>query len=487
MGQLESAPTYCKEVARNDGSFVVVTNKPEESIKFDPAESYSVYYGIDYQSSPKYKHKTLSPITVTDAELVRDSFVNVGAFLRQHTRVHSASVRPEECMFEGIKRTFQECASMVGPNGLLLFHFSGHGIRVGRNEWGLAPVDFDYSRQTYLTADVLAECLNEVSCKAKHIIFTLDCCYAGGVGRELTRSVYVGFDANVYVLSACADYETSLVIGPLENSIFVYFLTYSLLKSTSTSGFLALKNIFSMCQVCCESLSSLLIRYSDGAGLRLGTMRPEMNVLNLHSAVEELIGKGTDQTDASSVGRFQFALDLYDYSQPIPHLSDKSFAYLETVSGFDNGPLLQLERSGALNERVLNTVICSLMYSLASIEYACNARSVLNTNLSVSAFIHCVASIDLIHTGVEFTENVFFLSWLFYREVLTQNSVNASGMRKLHHRLSNSKLFSRPLRVQLDSMRKAQLESPQTTDSTDYGEVRLVLIIIIVLYYIPLG
>ena len=55
----------------------------------------------------------------------------------------------------GMKRTFQECASKVGPNGLFIFHFSGHCIKVGADEWGLAPVDFDYSRSTYLTASVL--------------------------------------------------------------------------------------------------------------------------------------------------------------------------------------------------------------------------------------------------------------------------------------------------------------------------------------------
>ena len=472
MGQLESTPSYYKQVERSDGSFVIVTNEPDENFHFIPAESYSVYYGIDYQSSPKFKHKTLSSISVTDAKLMRDSLVNVGAFPSQNTRLYSASIQPEECKFEGIKTTFQEVASKVGPNGLLLFHFSGHGIKVGKSEWGLAPVDFDKTRQTYLTAGVLADWLNEVKCRAKQILFTLDCCYAGGIGRELTAAVNVKFDADIYVISACADYETSLVIGPLENSIFVYFLSYSLLRSTSKSGVLPLRDIFSLCQVCCESLSSLLIRYSDDYGLKLGTMRPEMGVLNLHTAVKDLIGEGEDQVDASEVGRFQYAVKLYDYSKPIPRLADKSYAYLETVANPDEGPLFQLEQNGVFDERVLNAVICSLMYSVASIELVCNPDKLLNPNLSVTAFIHCVASIDLVHTGVEFTENVFFLSWLFYLEVLTQNNINTSGLKKLHHLLSSSDLFSRPYRVKLDTIRRTLRTNNGPVDMTDFAEVR---------------
>ena len=471
MGQLESTPSYYKQVERSDGSFVIVTNEPDKSFQFRPSESYSVYYGIDYQSSPKFKHKTLSSISVTDAKLMRDSLVCVGAFPLQNTRLYSASSQPEECKFEGIKITFQEVASKVGPNGLLLFHFSGHGIKVGKDEWGLAPVDFDYSRQTYLTAGVLADWLNEVKCRAKQILFTLDCCYAGGIGRELTAAVNVQFDADIYVISACADYETSLVIGPLENSIFVYFLSYALLRSTSKSGVLPLKDIFSLCQVCCESLSSLLIRYSDEYGLKLGTMRPEMGVLNLHTAVKNLLGEGEDQVDASTVGRFQFALNLYDYTKPIPQLAEKSFAYLETVASLENGPLLQLEQNGVLDERVLNAVICSLMYSVASIELVCDPDKLLNPNLSVTAFVHCVASIDLVHTGVEFTENVFFASWLFYREVLTLNKVNTTGLRQLHRRLSSSDVFSRPLRVKVDTIRRTLRTNNGPVDMTDSAEV----------------
>ncbi len=243
MGQLESKPSYYKQVKTEEGNFVIVTNDPIDVFEFDSAQSYLVSYGIDHQTNLKFKQKTLSSIAGTDAKLVRDSLVDIEAFLLQNTAVYVGSKQVEDCTFAGIKRTFQECASKVGPNGLFIFHFSGHGIKVGADEWGLAPVDFDYSRSTYLTASVLISWINETQCKAKHIFFTLDCCYAGGIGKELTKSVELQIDANICVMSACTGYEKSLVIGPLKNSVFVYFLCDSILNCQFRAGLLPIKEI----------------------------------------------------------------------------------------------------------------------------------------------------------------------------------------------------------------------------------------------------
>ena len=71
----------------------------------------------------------------------------------------------------------------------------------------------------------------------------LDCCYAGGIGKELTKSVELQIDANICVMSACTGYEKSLVIGPLKNSVFVYFLCDSILNCQFRAGLLPIKEI----------------------------------------------------------------------------------------------------------------------------------------------------------------------------------------------------------------------------------------------------
>lgn len=224
MGQEESKP-LCREFSRNDsGSFIVVSNTLPDTFHFEPSESFAIGYGIDNQSSPHFRHKSLTPITVSDAEQVLHSFVKVGAVPTENTHLFSASKNPESCTAEGMKKTFQDHATKVGVNGLFLFHFSGHGIKVRNDMWGLAPMDFDYSADTYITADVLSQWLNEIECRAKYILITLDCCYAGGIGKELTAQSDVDHDLNLYVLSACTANETSLVLASLGHSIFTYFL-----------------------------------------------------------------------------------------------------------------------------------------------------------------------------------------------------------------------------------------------------------------------
>lgn len=469
MGQLESKPSYYKQVQNEEGNFVIVTNDPIDTFEFDSSQSHLVSYGIDYQTSPKFKHKTLTPIAATDAKLVCDSLVDIGAFRTQNTAVYVGSKQAEDCTFAGIKKTFQECAAKVGPNGLLIFHFSGHGIKVGEDEWGLAPVDFDFSRSTYLTASVLISWINETQCKAKHILFTLDCCYAGGIGSELTKSVEVQIDANICVMSACAGYETSLVIGPLKNSIFVYFLCDAILYCHFRAGLLPIKEIFSRCQACCESLSSLLVRYRADTGLLSpAVMEPQMGVLHLQTTVQKLSGEaeeGSDQVDAG-IGRFKYVVEQYNRSQSISRLSEKTFAYLETVSSVDGGPLLQLEKEGVLTQLVLNASVCSMMYSVASTELANNPRDVVTPNHSITAFMNCVAAIDMIHPGVEFDEYIFFVSLLFYREVLVENKVNVSRLETLFQQLRSTCCES-PQYVKLKEVDKGSVES------TDFADVRV--------------
>lgn len=479
MGQIESKPSYYRQVQNEEGNFVIVTNDPIDTFEFDSSQSHLVSYGIDYQTSPKFKHKTLSSITGTDAKLVCDSLVDIRAFQPQNTAVYVASKQVDDCTFAGIKKTFQECAAKVGPNGLLIFHFSGHGIKVGDDEWGLAPVDFDYSRSTYLTASVLISWINDIQCKAKHILFTLDCCYAGGIGTELTKSVEVQIDANICVMSACAGYETSLVIGPLKNSIFVYFLCDTILNCRFQAGLLPIKEIFSRCQVCCQNLSSLLVRYRADTGLLSPTlMQPQMGVLHLKTTVQALLGEGDDQVDAG-IGRFEYAISLYERKKPT-QLSEKTFAYLETVSSLENGPLLQLRLEGVLTQLVLNAAVCSMMYSVASNELVNNPRVVATPNHSITAFINCVAAIDMIHSGVEFDEYTFFVSWLFYREVLVENKVDVSSLNPLFHRLQSTCCES-PKDVKQEDVDNGSLES---TDFTDFADVSVFMYCIATMFIV---
>ena len=470
MGQYESQPYGYKMVKEDDGNFVFVSNDPECSFNFEPSDSHMVSYGIDVQTSDNFKQKTLGAVTASDAQQVLHALTSVGAIPQQNSHLFSASADTDDCTIAGIKRTFQEQARKVGPNGLFVFHFSGHGIKVRTKEWGLAPVDFDYTRDTYLTATLLSEWLNEVQCKARHILFTLDCCYAGGIAKELTSSGQVAVKAGLYVISACTAYESSLVLGSLGHSIFTYFLSLAIRILTTQPGVLPMREIFRECQTCCTALSSLLITYSSVEGLKWNTMQPQLGVLDLRSVVMEMLGEGQEQIDASKVGRFQFAVELYDQRKPVPALSDKCTAWLESLRSTE-GPLIVLEKCSVLTGHVLDTALCSMMYSIASIELACNTATVSNPNHSITAFMHVVSAIDLVHRGVEFSENKFYLGWLFYLEALKGEKVAIAGLKKLHLFFARSKKFNAPLPMTDEARHRGGGEGRDFTDAPSEMEV----------------
>ena len=462
MGLSESQPYFHKVVKKDDGCFVVLSNEPTECFQFEPAESYMVSYGIDHQTSPNFKHKTLTPVAVADAQHVLTALVDVGAIRQGNAILYAASKEPEECTFDGIKAGFQKQARQVGQNGLFVFHFSGHGIKVRNDEWGLAPVDFDYTRDTYITADVLNEWLQEVGCRAKHILFTLDCCYAGGIAKELTSSANWGKqELGLYVISACTANEASLVLGPLGHSIFTYFLAEAITKLTSSPGQLPVHDIFEECEICSVALSLLLIKYDPKSGLSWSTMQPQMRVWDLKSVVMELMGEGPDQADAMVLGRFDFAVQLYDKSKPKPSLDDKTYAWFETLTD-SKGPLMELERRHILEDRILVTALCSIMYSVASIEMACNPANVGNPNLFLVAFMHAVATLDFMKHGVEFNVHHFVQGWGFYRDVVVHNNVSDEGLRRLLYRLKRKERLA---------VQGSAATGEDFTDSDEVGKV----------------
>lgn len=426
----------CQELVRNEqGDFVVISNSLPDDFHFEPSESGVIAYGIDRQSHPKFEKKSLTSITVDDAKQVLNAFLRARAVCSENAHLFSASRNPECCTAQGMRKTFQYHASNVGLESLFVFHFSGHGIKVREDMWGLAPMDFDYSSDTYITASVLCRWLNEIKCRAKYILITLDCCYAGGIGKELTTQAGVERSENLFVLSACTANETSIVLRSLGHSIFTYFLSDFIAKFSKSSGVLPMKKIISECQVCCECLSSLLVSYSRESGLQLKIMQPQISVRNI-------VSDGEDSVDAAAVhavpiGRFQFVQELYNPLVHIAPLHDKSMAYLDSLKDSVSGPLVQLERRGLLRGRVIVSVFCSMMYSIASIELACDndGTKVKNINLSMTAFMNAASTIDMVHQGVECDGYTFLLSWLFYREVMKKNAVEVAGMKALEAKL----------------------------------------------------
>ncbi len=436
---------------KREDAFVLTSNEPVNCFQFDITESFLVSYGINFQTHPKFKEKTLGPSTIADATEVLFSMVNARLIPPTNAVLYEASKQPDDCTANGMKKGFQEQARRVGSNGLFGFHFSGHGIQVRKNSCGLAPVDFDYTISTHITASVLNSWLHEVSCKAKYILFTLDCCYAGGIGEELTSGKFSPM-SGLYVLSACAANDSSLEVGPLGHSIFTYFLSRAIKATVREPGQLPLRKIFTECYILSAAMSSLIVHYSPLNGLECGTMEPELKCLHVQSIAVEHTGEGSNRTEASSpqfgsaikhtgdapnqsdatVPRFKYAITLYNCDQPIAPLDDRSILWLQTVA---TKAMNILEEEHVMNDQqVILALLCSILYSIASIEMACNSAKLHNPNLFITCFMHAVAVINQVHHGVGFTQDQFLHGWHFYAEVVRSNLGRDDALRELYHK-----------------------------------------------------
>ena len=413
------------------------------SISFDPSQSYTVSYGIDVQTNPKFAaDMSLSSIAVRDATKIRDILVQTGIIPASNAHLYVASSNLESCKFSGIKRSFQDCVRKVGPDGLFVFHFSGHGVKTKihrKKVWTLAPVDFNYKQDTSLTADVFAQWFQEAECKAKHILFFLDCCHAGGIAAKLSRFSNLPVKGNLFVLSACTANEETLVIGALKHSIFTYFLSQAILKlCDKTSGEIPLKTIFNECHSCSKAFSSLMIMYdTESEDIMMKRMQPQMSVITPQSLRVESDGR---------INRFQYVMELHDRSKPTLVLEEKTIAHIsEWVS--PDGALCELDkRNLLLDGRVLDAALCSMMYSVATIELSCDKthERVRNPNLSIIAFLQVAAALDMIREDLEVSQQSFFMAWMFYREVLRSNGVNVFQFHQLYQKLSKDGSFYDP-------------------------------------------
>ena len=347
----------------------------------------------------------------------------------------------------------------MDTNGIFIFSFTGHGIKVGHKDFGLAPVDFNYTKETFITASVLIEWLHFVRFQGRYALFILDCCYAGGIGDQMVLdSVEADLPTpGLFVFSSCTAFESSLVVTSLGHSIFNYFFTFSLFNSyRSQNGQLAVKNVFEECDACCIAFSSLLVSYDrDLKVLKWNMMEPEFKYFQLTAFIQSLFEDSIEEVDAAEPGRFQFALKYYDVSKKRrkPHMiPDKCQAWLEVMSQ-PGGPLETLKKKELLKDALLSSAIGSMMHSMASIFVACNQPNVSDRNVFLVAFIHVIAAVDRVLQDVTVRCEDLKLSIEYYYNVLQKHKISSGELRKLYNAVC------------------ADIVREEATEFTDSGEV----------------
>ena len=105
------------------------SSNQSESLRFDPAQSFMISYGIDRQTSANYSHMGLGEPAASSAREVKKTFVDFGAIPEANAELFVASEQEEACTIAGMRRSFCQQARKAGKNGIFVLHFTGHGIK----------------------------------------------------------------------------------------------------------------------------------------------------------------------------------------------------------------------------------------------------------------------------------------------------------------------------------------------------------------------
>lgn len=111
-------------------------------------------------------------------------------------------------------KTVAQMAVAAGPNSVLLFHYSGHGIRMKTKYGQLKKGSYDEAMCTldeFLTDVEFSELLDELAKQPLSIFITLDCCHSGGADRigddsAAVRSAELVDPKNVYTGTTAESY-----------------------------------------------------------------------------------------------------------------------------------------------------------------------------------------------------------------------------------------------------------------------------------------
>lgn len=417
-----------------DDSFLHVSTKPPESMSYEPQQSYMVAFGVDQTTGVSAHSK--------DAEHIADSLVSCGVLPKSNVQLCTTLSDHDTSTSQGIQHAFKECGRKVGPEGLFVFAYTGSGVQTDSN-CSLYSIDFDEcDTNTHITPDTLLQWLTELQSKPKHIIFILDCSFAGKIASDLTA--FKHFKCNnapqdLCVLSARSGSEMAFVIDTLGHSIFSYFVAWAFRHTPFTPGLIPTSKIYERIQTCTFALSSLVLTYNPLTKvLKPNVIDPEVKYLKKQSAIIRFVEQaldespGSDETDAP-VARFEYLTKYYKRTRGARHTSlhDKAMAWLEMVRDDPEGPLAKLHANNVLHDNVLLTVFCSIMFSVASIQVAVTKDSISDPNLFIYAFLSVAATINAVNDEADITVDYFRHSWEFYHQVLVENGVRDKKFREL--------------------------------------------------------
>ena len=414
------------------------SNEAPESISYEPEQTQVIAFGIDRTTDVASCGSHTSSTAAKDAEHIVSTFVACEVVPESNVQLLTTLTDHDHCTSGGIQRAFKECAQKVGQDGMLVFIYNGSVVKTDDSNCSLYSLDFNKDdTNTHITSKTLLQWLAELQSKPKHILFVLDCVFAGKIASELTTFTNLGHTdvpQELSVLSASSRSELAFVSNTLGHSIFSYFVSWAFRNTRFTPGLIPMSKMFEKLKTCTSALSSLVLTYDPSTKvLTSNTIDPEIKHLKkekkLHiiRAVDRALAEDDEDMTDAPVGRFEFLTKHFKRRGKRVSLHEKAMEWLEVAQKY----LAQLHEKEILHSEVLLTAFCSVMLSLANIQVGVDRNSVSDPNLFIVAFLSTAAAVDAVNDEAEITVDYFRDSWESYHQVLVENGIQDKKLREL--------------------------------------------------------
>ncbi|XP_064642534.1 uncharacterized protein LOC135496897 [Lineus longissimus] len=248
MGNKQSASGSAGD---REAGWLVVDIFPEDAISFNPASSCVLCAGIGEQGGFTEKKANLGPAADQDSIGVAKLFHK--KFHIPDDQIILLTSKTMPATNKSILSALKHQAGQVKEDGILVFQFSGHVLRIEKkNTVVFLPANFDGTSKTVITVQKLLRAFHKT--KAKYVVMVMDCCYAGGVAEELVLNI--SDEVPTYILASCTSTQKSLSFNQLGNGFFTYFFL-KFFDSYHKATF-PLKEVVTYCKPLCNAINKLL-------------------------------------------------------------------------------------------------------------------------------------------------------------------------------------------------------------------------------------
>ena len=244
------------------------------------------------------------------------------------------------------------------------FHFSGHGSNT-KGRFFLVPYDGRTpAPTTHITAKVLMDWLREAQCRAKYIVFILDCCSADRISKDLIKIAEEDntFNTKLFVMGASLENREALLEEKLDCTIFSYFLSYAISVNVENNLVPVILPTFDLCRDLTAALTSLIVHCV------IETEELENNVFRKIPVLKYGKMEPKAHTTNAMPGRRTEHSAIYD-TEHSEYLHQECILWLKEKCDPEGG-LWKLHDEGVLadDEKLLKTVLCYMMVSIASLQ-----------------------------------------------------------------------------------------------------------------------